>query len=88
VSQRNSADTRSGEFVQKQQLNVYTVMLMVAFFAITTACLLLYLELRRWGSFPWWKAESGVSTSYLLPIESGEPSPVRTRPDAAPTRWV
>ena len=45
--------------MQKQQLNVYTVMLMVSFFAIITACLLLYLELRRWGSFPWWKAEAG-----------------------------
>ena len=42
----------NSEVVQKQQLNVYTVMLIVAFCAITIACLLLYLELRRWGSFP------------------------------------
>ena len=88
MSQRSSADTRGGEFVQKQRLNVYTVMVMVAFFAITIACLLLYLELRRWGSFPWWKAESGASTSYLLPLESSEPLPVRARSDVPPTRWV
>ena len=47
-------------------------MLIVAFFAISIACLLLYLELRRWGSFPWWKAESGVSTSYIYQTESHE----------------
>ncbi len=45
--------------MQKQQLNVYTVMLLVSFCAILTAVLLLYLELRRWGTFPWWKAEAG-----------------------------
>lgn len=54
--------------MQKQQLNVYTVMLMVSFFAIITAILLLYLELRRSGSFPWWKAEAGGgAVSYVQP---------------------
>ena len=59
MSQPNSANREENRVVQKRQLNVYTVMLIIAFFAITTASLLLYLELRRWGSFPWWKAETG-----------------------------
>lgn len=66
MSQQNSSDPKN-QFVQKQSLNVYTVMLIVAFCAITIANLLLYLELRRWGSFPWWKAESGggATTSFI-----------------------
>ncbi len=49
--------------VQKQPLNVYTVMLIVAFLALTIASLLLYLELTQWGSFPWWRAESGTAAA-------------------------
>jgi hypothetical protein len=58
---------------------VYTVMLVVAFCAISVACLLLYLELRRWGSFPWWKpASGGGATSYVLPDDAPElPAPTR-----------
>jgi hypothetical protein len=78
VSQRNLASSRESGVVQKQPLNVYTVMLIVAFVAITIACLLLYLELSRWGSFPWWKPASGAATSYLYQTESLElPSPTR-----------
>jgi hypothetical protein len=53
--------------VQKQPLNVYTVMLIVAFLALTIASLLLYLELTQWGSFPWWKAESGGAAAVVQP---------------------
>ncbi len=65
MSQRNSASKRNDGVVQKQPLNVYTVMLVIAFCAISLACLLLYLELNRWGSFPWWKPSSGGATSFL-----------------------
>ncbi|NLX56302.1 MAG: hypothetical protein GXY58_14430 [Planctomycetaceae bacterium] len=41
------------------------MMLVIAFCAISLACLLLYLELNRWGSFPWWKPSSGGATSFL-----------------------
>ena len=84
MSQPNSANPEEPQVVQKQQLNVYTVMLIVAFCAVTVACLLLYLELRRWGSFPWWKAESGAgaTTSYihqtddpLMPLPRLKPAP-------------
>ena len=83
MSQQNSANFDDQQVVQKQQLNVYTVMLIVAFCAISIACLLLYLELRRWGSFPWWKAETGAgATSYIyqtegpeMPVPSLQPAP-------------
>jgi hypothetical protein len=76
VSQRNLANVRESGVVQKQPLNVYTVMLIVAFFAITIACLLLYLELRQWGSFPWWKAQSGGgAAAYVTPAEAALPVP-------------
>ena len=78
MSQPNSANPEEHQVVQKQQLNVYTVMLIVAFCAIITASLLLYLELRRWGSFPWWKAETGAgaTTSYIYQSEGPElPTP-------------
>ena len=86
MSQPNSASPRQGGVVQKQQLNVYTVMLIVAFCAISIACLLLYLELRRWGSFPWWKAESGATTSYIYQTEGPELPVARLKP-GAPHLW-
>ena len=71
MSQPNSANREENRAVQKRQLNVYTVMLIIAFFAITTACLLLYLELRRWGSFPWWKAETGGGAAVRIDRTDG-----------------
>jgi hypothetical protein len=46
--------------VQKQSTNVYTVMLIISFICIVTACILLYVELTRWGSYPWWKTSEGI----------------------------
>lgn len=40
---------------QKPAYDVYTVMLFIAFVALALGCLLLYLELRSYGQFPWWK---------------------------------
>jgi hypothetical protein len=31
-------------------------MLIISFISILTACLLLYIELSRYGSYPWWNA--------------------------------
>ena len=88
MSQPNSANPEEPQVVQKQQLNVYTVMLIVAFCAVTIACLLLYLELRRWGSFPWWKTESGggAATSYIYETE-GPGMPVPRLKPTAPQMW-
>ena len=71
MSQPNSANREENRAVQKRQLNVYTVMLIIAFFAIATASLLFYLELRRWGSFPWWKAETGGGAAVRLDLTDG-----------------
>jgi hypothetical protein len=39
---------------QKQGTNIYTVMLILAFLALTTGSILLYMELTKYGSFPYW----------------------------------
>jgi hypothetical protein len=44
---------------QKQPTNVYTVMLIISFVCILTATLLLYIELDRWGPYPWWRPPAG-----------------------------
>ena len=67
MSQPNSVENPAGEAVQKQKLSIYTMMLLISFLAITTACLLLYLELRRWGDYPWWSTEEVLTpTSYHI----------------------
>jgi len=35
-------------------MNVYTVMLILAFCALVIACALLATELSGFGSYPWW----------------------------------
>jgi hypothetical protein len=47
---------KSDIVVQKPDTDVYTVMLIISFISILTACLLLYIELSRYGSYPWWNA--------------------------------
>ncbi len=78
MSQPTSAETETDkpqpEAVQKQNTNIYTVMLILSFVAISLASLLLYLEANQWGSFPWWKPASSTATSYLHePAESHLP---------------
>lgn len=38
--------------MQKQRFNVYTMMLVLSFIAICTACALLYSEMSAYGKFP------------------------------------
>ena len=57
---------------QKQSTNVYTVMLIISFFCIVVACVLLWLELNRWGSYPWWdtrEATPNTQAHYSAPLE-------------------
>ncbi len=42
--------------IKKQPTDIYTVMLMISLGAVLIACVLLYLELSTYGSYPWWKA--------------------------------
>lgn len=53
----------------RPKINVYTMMLIIAFLALSIACLLLYLELRRWGSFPWWRTVGGPGVT--APVHTG-----------------
>ena len=47
-------------------LNVYSVMLVIAFMCITVACVLLWQELKKWGPGPtWWKTPSVTSQTDL-----------------------
>ena len=43
---------------RKLRMNIYMVMLLISLFCIITACVLLYLELRTYGAFPWWRVPS------------------------------
>ena len=43
----------------KSKANVYTVMLIISFMALVTACALLAVELSRFGSYPQWSATGG-----------------------------
>jgi hypothetical protein len=40
--------------VKKRATDIYTVMLIISMAAVFMACLLLLLELNRFGSYPWW----------------------------------
>lgn len=57
AEQQPTAPMRVEKPVQKQRLNVYTVMLILSFLALCIASILLYMELQRWGSFPWWNTQ-------------------------------
>ena len=48
---------------QKQKTNVYTVMLFISFVAIVVACILLLMELRKWGDYPWWETREAIPKS-------------------------
>ena len=61
MSQPSSANTpRAAVQTQKQKTNVYTVMLFLSFVAIVLACVLLWLELKQWGDYPWWKTNDAI----------------------------
>lgn len=59
-----SATNPQGGPVQKQRLNVYTMMLILSFLAIFTACILLWMELWQYNSNKdawlerWWDTAS------------------------------
>jgi hypothetical protein len=63
VSQPSSA--ASGVAVQKQKFNIYTMMLIMSFIALLIGCTALYLELRKYGQYPWWETGGSTATSQL-----------------------
>jgi hypothetical protein len=56
--------------VQKQRLNIYTMMLILSFFAITAACILLWMELWQYNSDPKSWLERWWDTSRAKPVLS------------------
>jgi hypothetical protein len=62
MSLPSSASPQPVAPVVKQATNIYTVMLLLAFAAIVTASVLLYVNLQQYGTYPWWNTGSvGVS---------------------------
>jgi hypothetical protein len=54
---------------EKPRFDIYTMMLILAFLAITVACFLLWFELQAYGPFPQWKTEgvAAPATAALFP---------------------
>lgn len=71
----NLASRQAARPVQKQRLNVYTMMLVISFLALVTACVLLLVELGDYGPYPWWNTQSGrvTTTSQLIDGSSVAP---------------
>ena len=70
VSQNPAVPTTPAAPVQKQGLNVYTMMLVISFLALLTACILLYMELLRWGPGPrWWDTSTIRSALRIEPSD-------------------
>ena len=74
MSQQNSAATElaSAPVEQKARANIYTMMLVLAFCAIVVACVVLWLELKTYGDYPWWETKGvAPATTWLAPPETG-----------------
>lgn len=65
-------DVVSAPIEQKPRANVYTMMLVVSLCAIIVACVVLWLELKSYGDFPWWDTKGiAPATSWLSPTGLG-----------------
>lgn len=63
MSLPSSASPQPVAPVVKQSTNIYTVMLLLAFVAIVTASVVLYLNLQQYEPYPWWNTGSvGISS--------------------------
>jgi hypothetical protein len=75
VSPQNLAGTELPNTLveQKPRANIYTMMLVLAFCAIVVACVLLWLELKTYGDYPWWETKGvAPATTWLTPSGIGE----------------
>ncbi len=86
MSQQNLAEPElaSPPVEQKSRANIYTMMLVLAFFAIVVACVVLWLELKTYGDYPWWDTKGiAPATSWLMPAGTGGDGLVET-----PGSWL
>lgn len=73
MSQPSLASPGSEGPAQKQRTNVYTVMLVIALIAIITSCVVLYMELKRWGNYPYWNTrDAEPRAAWLLDFSPSE----------------
>ena len=54
-AKKSKAKKKPSVPIRKPDTDIYTVLLLLSFLAVCIACLLLWLELGRYGSFPQWK---------------------------------
>ena len=59
VSLQNSPglELPSTPIEQKPKANIYTMMLVLSMCAIIVACVVLWLELKAYGDYPWWETK-------------------------------
>jgi hypothetical protein len=68
VSQPISVDTTAASAPvidvpkEKPRFSVYTMMLILSFFFVTIATVLMAYELNRYGSYPWWNTSAATQT--------------------------
>lgn len=48
---------------EKPRFSVYTMMLILSFLFVTIAAVLMYNELSRYGSYPWWSTSAANQTT-------------------------
>tara|TARA_B100002051_G_C16481868_1_gene508500 strand:+ start:256 stop:432 length:177 start_codon:yes stop_codon:yes gene_type:complete len=53
------------------------MMLILAFIAIVTACVLLAYELERWGDYPWWNTSDAQPSSTAMQLLDSHELPMR-----------
>jgi len=62
VSLPGSANPQVLAPVGKQRFSVYTMMLIISFFALVAGSVLLYTELNKYGPFPQWRTTEAAPT--------------------------
>jgi hypothetical protein len=72
----STADAGRAVFVRKQSANIYTMMLIIAFLAVTIGCIFLFMEM---------KAYDGLSTKVSPDAKVPPPQSVGMRMDTSPT---
>jgi hypothetical protein len=71
----SSAEAGRAVFIRKQSANIYTMMLIIAFLAVSIGCLFLFLEM---------KAYDGLSTKVSPDAKVPPPQSIGMRIDASP----
>ncbi len=80
MSQATLSEDDRGVYLPKQSANIYTMLLILTFLAITIGCLFLYLEMREYGMSIKVSGDAKVPPP-PPPKEAPEPEPAAT-PDS------